>query len=164
MPTPELILTRLLPASPAAVFRAWTDPDQLAAWGAPRELGMRVLELDLRPGGVCRYVMHAPTGQELWARFTYLEILAPERLVYTNAFADAAGQVIRSPGSPTWPLEVHNVLRFEPRGAHTELKLTSHPHRATPEEERTFAAARPHVEAGFVSSFDQLAAHLARHA
>jgi uncharacterized protein YndB with AHSA1/START domain len=82
----ELVLTRIIDAPRERVFRAWTDPKLLVEWWAPRPLTTPVCEIDLRPGGVCRTVMRDPDGKEYPNTGVYLEIVANERIVFTDAF------------------------------------------------------------------------------
>jgi uncharacterized protein YndB with AHSA1/START domain len=56
--TPFLDVTRDFDATPAQVFRAYTDPKLVAQWLGPRDLEMDVEEYDVRPGGSYRYIHH----------------------------------------------------------------------------------------------------------
>ena len=56
--TPFLDLTRDFDATPAQVFRAYTDPKLVAQWLGPRDLEIDVEEYDARPGGRYRFVHH----------------------------------------------------------------------------------------------------------
>jgi len=73
-------IRKRLPASPEAVFDAWTDPASLAAWMTP--VGRAQVELDLRIGGTFRIVMIGE-GREIEHTGRYLEIDPPRRLVFT---------------------------------------------------------------------------------
>jgi len=79
-----LRLTRVVPAPRDAVFRAWTEPEQLKRWWVPFP-GMSVpaAEVDLRPGGRYRFTMRNSKGQEFGLTGVYREVRPPERLVYT---------------------------------------------------------------------------------
>lgn len=85
----ELVLTRLIDAPRAAVFRAWTDPDLLKRWFAPRPYTTPVAELDVRPGGASLVVMRSPEGREMPNRGVYLDVVENERLVFTDAYTQA---------------------------------------------------------------------------
>lgn len=41
-------------------------------------------EIDVRPGGVWRYVMHGPDGVDYLNKIVYIEVVSPERLVYSH--------------------------------------------------------------------------------
>ena len=80
----ELILTRVIDAPRERVWKAWTQ--QLPQWWAPAPLTTTLCEMDLRAGGHLRTVMRAPDGTEYPTRGIFLEVTAPERIVFTDAF------------------------------------------------------------------------------
>lgn len=88
-PTRELVLNRILSAPREKVFRAWTDPEILKQWFAPKPWTTPVAQLDVRPGGANLIVMRGPDGQEFPNRGVYLEVVPNERLVFTDAFVRA---------------------------------------------------------------------------
>jgi uncharacterized protein YndB with AHSA1/START domain len=85
----ELVLTRLIDAPRAKVFRAWTDPELLKQWFAPLPYTTPVAELDVRPGGANLVVMRTPDGNDMPNRGVYLEVVENERLVFTDAYTKA---------------------------------------------------------------------------
>ena len=87
----ELTLIRTYDAPRALVFAALTDPRHLAHWWGPHGFTNPVCEFDPRPGGVLRIDMHAPDGQVYPTRGEVLEIVPPERLVFTVAALDPDG-------------------------------------------------------------------------
>lgn len=84
----ELTLTRVYAAPRETVFRAWTDPVQLARWWGPQGFTNPVCEVDARPGGRLRIVMRAPDGSEYPMRGEFREVVVPERLSFTNCAVD----------------------------------------------------------------------------
>jgi uncharacterized protein YndB with AHSA1/START domain len=92
-----LVITRLFDAPRALVFKAWNDREFLVRWWGPQGFQARVLQLDLRVGGGWRISMRSPAGTEEWQQGIYREIVAPERMVFSYAFTDAAG----TPGHQT---------------------------------------------------------------
>lgn len=85
-PELDLELIRDVPVSAEAVFAAWTTPDSVKQWFAPRPYSITVCEIDLRPGGGFRTAMNSPEGEELFdSTGCYLEIIPNERLVWTDA-------------------------------------------------------------------------------
>jgi uncharacterized protein YndB with AHSA1/START domain len=80
----ELVLTRLLDAPRALVFAAWTDARHIDQWWGPNGFTNRTHEMSVRPGGLWRFVMLAPNGVEYDNRIQYVEVSAPERLVYVH--------------------------------------------------------------------------------
>jgi uncharacterized protein YndB with AHSA1/START domain len=156
------VVERTFDAPRDLVWKAWTQAAHLEAWWGPKGCKLRVLALDLTPGGVFHYAMEFQPGHAMWGRFVYRDIVAPERMVYVSSFADADGAVIRAPFSATWPLEVHNVMTFAAQGERTTLRLESRPLDPTPEEIQTFRGMFDSMRQGFGGTFDQLDDHLGR--
>ena len=88
-PLHELVLTRIIDASPEKVFRAWTQPDLLKQWFAPKPWTTPEARLDVRPGGSNLVVMRSPEGSEFPHRDIYLEVVPNEKLVVTDAYTEA---------------------------------------------------------------------------
>jgi uncharacterized protein YndB with AHSA1/START domain len=80
----ELVLTRIIAAPRERVYRAWTQ--QLPAWWGPHGMTTPVCEMDLRAGGLFRTVMRAPDGSEYPTQGVFLEVVPPERIVFTDAY------------------------------------------------------------------------------
>ena len=87
----ELVLTRLIDAPRATVFRAWTDPDLLKRWFAPRPYTTPVAELDVRPGGASLVVMRSPEGREILNRAS--------TSTWSRTSASSSPTLTRKPGS-----------------------------------------------------------------
>ncbi|WP_420130466.1 SRPBCC domain-containing protein [Longimicrobium sp.] len=87
----ELTLERKIPAARDRVFAAWTQPELLRRWSAPRGMTVEDGANDLRVGGDWRVMMAAPDGTRFEAFGTYREIAAPERLAYTHAWRGGEG-------------------------------------------------------------------------
>jgi uncharacterized protein YndB with AHSA1/START domain len=81
----EIVVTRVLDAPRALVFKAWTDPKHLAHWWGPNGFSITTYEMEFKPGGVWRSVMHGPDGRDYQNEQVYVEIVEPERLVYNHA-------------------------------------------------------------------------------
>ena len=82
----ELSISRLIDAPPAKVFRAWTEPQWLMQWWGPHGMTTPECEMQLWAGGLFRTLMRAPDGSEYPNQGVFLEIAAPRRLVFTDAF------------------------------------------------------------------------------
>jgi uncharacterized protein YndB with AHSA1/START domain len=80
----ELHITRIFNAPRELVFKAWTDPEHLPKWWGPKGFTNTVQEIDIRPGGVWRYVMHGPDGVDYDNKIVYHEVISPERIVYAH--------------------------------------------------------------------------------
>lgn len=78
---------RIVAAPPAVVWRAWTDPQHLAKWYGPSGFTTTTQSHDLRVGGQWRFTMHGPDGRDYANVVTFLELRAPERIVYRHGGA-----------------------------------------------------------------------------
>ena len=81
-PDLDLGLDRVIRAPRAAVWRAWTDPGQFAAWFAPDHFTVPECVLDPRPGGSLRLVLQAPDGTAYPMEGEYDAVAAPHRISY----------------------------------------------------------------------------------
>jgi uncharacterized protein YndB with AHSA1/START domain len=140
----DVVLTRVLAAPPEEVFRAWTDPDEVAAWFGPAHVDTprdRV-RIDLRVGGRYELTMvQRDGGREFAIGYEIVELHEPELLV------------LRSDPLPELGMPEPSILRVElqPEGDGTRLTLSDSPYPP---------AARGGVEAGWISALDALAASL----
>lgn len=85
----ELVLTRIMDAPRAKIFKAWTDPELLKQWFAPRPWTTPVAEIDVRPGGSSFVILRGPDGSEFPHRGVFLDVVENERIVFTDAFTKA---------------------------------------------------------------------------
>src|SRR5438093_4346652 len=108
----EIVITRVLDAPRELVFEAWTDPEQVVQWWGPRGFTTTIHEVDVRPGGVWRFVMHGPDGTDYGNRVDFLEVVAPERLVYNHG-----------PDGESEGLSFRSTVTFEEEGRGTRLTL-----------------------------------------
>jgi uncharacterized protein YndB with AHSA1/START domain len=139
----ELVITRIFDAPRRLVFKAWTEPDHLAAWWGPRGFTAISGRLDVRPGGAWSRSMQAPNGSIIRKHGVYREIVAPERLVLTYITDDAAG----NPGPETLV-----TVTFADIGGRTRLTL----HQAIFES----VAARDDHRRGWMGALERFAAYL----
>jgi uncharacterized protein YndB with AHSA1/START domain len=103
----ELVITRTFNAPAHIVFNAWTKPELLQRWWAPKSFGMSFsCEADVRTGGSYRFVFSHPSSEQPMAFFgKYLEVIPNSRLVWTNAEGGEDGSV--------------TTVTFEERGGST---------------------------------------------
>jgi uncharacterized protein YndB with AHSA1/START domain len=160
----EFVISRVFDAPREIVFKAHAESERLERWWGAKGFMTRVIKLDFRPGGVFHYSMRTPDGHEMWGKFVYCEIIAPERIVFTNSFVDVDknGNTIRAPFSSTWPLEVLNTLTLSEHKGKTTLTIRSVPFNAIKEERETFEAGLDSLRQGFNGSLYQLADYLAQ--
>ena len=77
----EIVTTRVFHAPRAAVFAAWTDPEQLKQWWGPRGFSNTFHVCEMRAGGLWSYTMHGPGGKDYPNEARFVEITPPERIV-----------------------------------------------------------------------------------
>lgn len=80
----EIVTERLINAPREMVFAAWTDPEQVAKWWGPDGFTNTIHEMDVRPGGVWRFIMHGPDGTDYQNLIVFAEIVKPERIIYDH--------------------------------------------------------------------------------
>jgi uncharacterized protein YndB with AHSA1/START domain len=139
----ELVITRTFDAPARLVFEAWTKPELMKLWWAPKSMGvpLRSCEMDVRVGGGYR-LEFGKDAETTWAFFgKYLEVAPPSRLVWTND---------ESADAPV------TTVTFEERGGRTLLVL----HELYPTKEALDEAIAGMPE-GTSEQFDQLAELLA---
>jgi uncharacterized protein YndB with AHSA1/START domain len=146
-----LTVERLLAAPRDLVFRVWTEPEHLAQWWGPTGWTLPYSRLDLRPGGAWHYCLRGPNGAQSWGLATYQEVVPPERLVYTDAFSDEAGNI--HPSLPVMSI----TLEFTELDGQT--KVTSRTVFASPADlERILKMG---AIAGLTQTWDRLEAYVA---
>jgi uncharacterized protein YndB with AHSA1/START domain len=106
--------------------------------------------------------MNAPDGSEMWGKFVYREIKAPEKLVFVVSFSDAHGGVTRHPWSPGWPQYILSTVTFSEVSGKTRVEVSWTPHEATEAERRTFEEGRASMTQGWGGTLDQLEAYLGK--
>ncbi len=109
----EIVMMRVFDAPRELVFKAYTDPNLIPKWWGPSSLTTTVDKMDVRLGGVWRFVQRDADGNEYGFHGVYHESLAPERLIYTFEFEPMPGHVL---------LE---TVRFEEHDGKTKVTVTS---------------------------------------
>ena len=80
----EIVLSRVFDAPRRLVFEAWTMKEHLTEWFGPQGFATTTREIDVRVGGTWRFDMVAPNGKLFDNRVTFLEIRAPDLLVFDH--------------------------------------------------------------------------------
>jgi uncharacterized protein YndB with AHSA1/START domain len=109
-----LEMERVLPAPPAIVFAAFTDPDELAGWWGPEGFTTPSLEFSPRVGETYRIEMQPPEGDRFYLTGEFREVEPPARLAYTFVWEDPDPDDV----------ETLVVLSFRNLGEATEVALT----------------------------------------
>jgi uncharacterized protein YndB with AHSA1/START domain len=135
----EVLITRIFEAPRELVFRAWTDPDEVAAWYGPEHFDTprERIRIDLRVGGRYELTMvQRGSGAEFAIGYDIVELVEPELIV------------LRSDPMPQVGMHEPTITRveLEDLGGRTRMTLTDGPYRET-----------GHAEAGWNAAFDKLA-------
>ena len=132
----EILITRAFDAPARLVFEAWSNAELFERWWVPKSMGMalRSCEMDVRVGGRYRLVFE-PDGMAFFG--TYIEVIPPSRLVWTNEEGGEAGPV--------------TTVTFEERDGGTQLIV----HELHPSKEALDAAGTGAADAT-VETFGQL--------
>ena len=145
----EVTITRVLAAPRELVFKAWTDPARLARWWGPKGFTNPVCEVDARVGGALRIVMRSPDGSEYPMKGGFREMVAPERLVFTNIAVDSDGSHM---------LEGLTTVTFAAQGDKTLMTL----HTRVVGVIALSAQMLDGMEEGWTESIDRLEAHVTK--
>jgi uncharacterized protein YndB with AHSA1/START domain len=136
----ELTYTRVFDAPRELVFRCMVEPEHLAHFWGPAGVStpLENIKVDARPGGAFETVMVSDAdGSQYPMRAVYVEVVEPERLVWTE------------PGTGMTTTSTFSDLG----GARTEVRI---------QQTNVPAAFRsPEAQAGFTTSLDRFAAYLA---
>jgi uncharacterized protein YndB with AHSA1/START domain/predicted enzyme related to lactoylglutathione lyase len=138
-----LTIRRFIPAPPARVFAAFTNPDDFAKWMGPEQNHCREAKLDARAGGAWQATMrntHEAGGADMVVRGKFLEVRPPERLVFTWGWADGDAQDT---------VDSQVTVDFHELDGGTDLHLTH--------ERLANAGSRDRHTHGWTGSIDKLA-------
>ena len=84
-PKLDLVLERVVDVPRELVWAAWTKPEHIVHWFAPKPWTTTDCEIDLRPGGIISFTMRSPEGKDFPNVGCVLEVVPQERLVWTDA-------------------------------------------------------------------------------
>jgi len=140
-----VLITHIFDAPREHVFKAWTDPDEVAAWFGPEHVDTprERITIDLRVGGRYELTMvRRGGGGEFAIGYDIVELVEPELIV------------LRSDPMPQVGMHEPTVVRveFHAHGDKTRMTLSDGPF---PPE------GRGHAEAGWNAAFEKLAARIA---
>jgi uncharacterized protein YndB with AHSA1/START domain len=136
----QVLITRIFDAPREEVFRAWTDPDQVAEWYGPEHFDAprEKIHIDLRVGGRWEVTMvQRDGGAEFPAVYEIVELVEPELLV------------LRSEPMPEYgmPEPIFTRVEFHDHGGKTRMTLVDGP----------YPSNRGQAQAGWNGAFDKLA-------
>jgi uncharacterized protein YndB with AHSA1/START domain len=139
----EIVITRFFDAPRAPVFAAWTQAEHVAHWWDPTGAPLATCEIDLRPNGAFRWVHRAADGEGHAFAGVYLEIVAPEKLVFAVHMF------------PSRPAAIATLL-FAEEGNRTKLTIAM----ACETKQDRDALLQMRVDSGTAQTLENLAAYL----
>ncbi|HEY6280285.1 MAG TPA: SRPBCC family protein [Burkholderiales bacterium] len=145
----EIVITRVFDAPRELVFNAWVDPKQVVHWWGPKGFTTTIEKMDVRPGGVWKHVMHGPDGTDYPNKSVFIEVVKPERIVFSHGGGRKGGPAAQF--QATWT--------FEAQGAKTKLTIRMLFRSAA---ERDQVVKEYGAIEGGKQTLDRLAEHLAK--
>lgn len=107
----EIVISRLFSYPREFVFAAWTDPAHLIQWWGPQGFTNTFEEIEVKPGGVWKFIMHGPDGVDYPNHIVFDEIRPPEYIAYTH------GSGVDDPA----PFQ--SIITFTEREGKTEITM-----------------------------------------
>jgi uncharacterized protein YndB with AHSA1/START domain len=115
----EIRGTRVFDAPRELVWKAWTEPEHIGQWWGPNGFTTTTHRMEVRAGGVWRFVMHGPDGRDYQNKITFIEVVKPERLVYKH------GNPEGEEDKGLEPVSFHVTVTFREQGGKTRLDMRS---------------------------------------
>jgi uncharacterized protein YndB with AHSA1/START domain len=149
----DLVLERTLDAPRDLVWKAWTDPEHLKRWFAPKPYEISEVEMELRPGGVFRIRMTGPDGFDTGHGNPggMLEVIEGERLSWTSAHGPGYRPAEMGEGCESFPMTAIVTLEDAGDGKTFYRAVALH---------RTVADRDMHDKMGFQEGWGTCAAQL----
>jgi uncharacterized protein YndB with AHSA1/START domain len=108
-----IVSTRVFAAPRKMVYEAWADPKQVVQWWGPNGFSTTVLEMDLRPGGKWRIVMHGPDGTNYPNEMTFIDVVPMERIELDLVGCKEGSE----------PVKIHRTITWTDEDGGTRLTL-----------------------------------------
>jgi uncharacterized protein YndB with AHSA1/START domain len=142
-----ILVERVFNAPRELVFDVWTKPEHVAQWWGPNGFTNTIQQMDVRPGGTWRFIMHGPDGVDYPNRITFVEVVRPERLVYEHG------------GDEPSEADFRGVVTFQDEAGGTRVSMRNlFPSAAI----REMVIREYHAEEGANQTLDRLGAYLQR--
>ncbi len=148
---PEYQLDRLFKAPRALVWQAWTEPGLLARWYGPN-IETVIHKFELKPGGVWLNEMKWGDNSN-YQKVEFLDVSAPDRLVWNHCSTDADWNIAASPMMPDWPRVLRTTVTFTDQGAQTNVRLHQVPVDASAAEIACFTKMKDGMSKGWGSGY-----------
>jgi len=84
------------------VWEAWTNPEILDQWWAPKPYKAKTKVLNFHEGGMWLYAMIGPQNEIQWCKAVYEKIVPQRNYAYTESFCDENGTAMKDMPSSFW--------------------------------------------------------------
>ena len=108
----EILITRSFQAPRELVWEAWTDPSHVVHWWGPTGFTNTIHEMNVKPGGVWRFIMHDPDGTDFPNRIVFKEVVKPTLLMYSH-----------DSDKDNDPQQFEVTVNFEAKGNTTQITM-----------------------------------------
>ncbi|MGP0017848.1 MAG: SRPBCC domain-containing protein [Candidatus Sulfotelmatobacter sp.] len=108
----EIVGTHVFDAPRDLVWKMWTDRYHVAQWWGPKGFRTTIHQMDVRPGGEWRFIMHGPDGRDYRNRIIFREVRKPELLVYEH-----------SPDKESEPVRFVTTVTLTEEGESTRVRV-----------------------------------------
>lgn len=121
----KVMIDKTFAASPAELWSLWTEKEPLSHWYGP---GVETVihSLEVKPGGFWQVEMRMPQFSS-FQRAEYIEVTAPQKLIFDMAMTDADWHPVPNPQMPDWPDIIRHEVTFSATDAGTHLHLSCAP-------------------------------------
>lgn len=115
----EVHVVREFDADVTLVWKAWTTPEILEQWWAPKPFVARTKSMNFTPGGMWLYYMEGPQGERHYCKADYLEIVPEKMYRGLDAFCDENGNINEAFPRTEW------TVTFEQKGNRTTVNIVA---------------------------------------
>ncbi len=142
----DTYISRIIDAPRELVFKVWTEAEHLKHWFAPRGCTIHFAKIDIREGGGFLSCIKNPNYPDCWCKGSYIEIKAPERIIYKLEMTNEKGDLVVPDND--WPQATVVTVSFMEMGRKTKFTL----HQTVPEG----IAKQKGAYQGWIDMFDIL--------
>ena len=118
----DIVTERVFEAPRAQVFAAFSDPAVLARWWGPQGFTNTFQDFEFQAGGAWRYVMHGPDGVDYQNESVFLDIVAPELIMFKHESGHAFQGIFVFTDEGEHATRVHWTMRFPNQPARDAVK------------------------------------------
>lgn len=108
----EISAIRFFKAPRKLVWEMWTNPEHITNWWGPNGFTTTTFKMELKPGGVWRFVMHDPGGRDFQNKIIYIDVVERKLLIYKHSGAE-----------DTEDIRFHVTVNFDEDGDETKITM-----------------------------------------